>query len=357
MSAPSGTAPRVLCAGDRFITAASLADAARSRFGPGTRAVEYGTSWPDVPFGVVDRVREASGDPGELAALAADSEVILTHLAPITRAVFAAAPSLKVVGVTRGGPVNVDLAAATEHGVPVVYLPGRNLGAVAEFVVGLMITLPRSVGVASRELATGRWDARYFRFELTGLELRAATVGLVGLGSVGSRVAKLLRGFGALVLAHDPYATPAAADEAGVELVPLPTLYATSDIVSVHARLTDETRKMFDAEAFAAMKPGARFINTARGELVDQAALLAALESGHLAGAALDVFDPEPPDPADPLLSRPDVILTPHLAGASRQVALESVERVTDEVAGFLYSGVLDHCANPLWQEHARRRT
>lgn len=165
-----------------------------------------------------------------------------------------------------------------------------------------------------------------------------ATIGLVGLDAVGSRVAELLRGFGSRVLAFDPYADPVAAAAMSVELSSLETVLSSSDIVSVHARLSDETRKMFDAAAFATMRTGARFINTARGELVDQAALLAAMESGHLAGAALDVFDPEPPDAADPLLARPDVICTPHLAGASRQVALESVQRVTAEVAGFLTS-------------------
>jgi len=357
MSTPAGGGtPRVLCAGDRFITSASLATAVRRHFGPGTRTVEYRTEWPDTPFGALDGVREASGDPRALEELAAGADVILTHLAPITAAVLKSAPSLKAVGVTRGGPVNVDLDAATAAGVPVVHLPGRNLGAVAEFVLGVMITLSRGVSSASRELAGGRWDARYFRYERTGTELRAATVGLVGLGAVGSRVAELLRGFGSRVLAFDPYADPVAAAAIGVELASLEMVLSSSHIVSAHARLTDDTRRMFDAAAFATMRPGTRFINTARGELVDQPALLAALESGHLAGAALDVFDPEPPDAADPLLARQDVICTPHLAGASRQVALESVQRVAAEVAGFLSTGLLDHCANPGWAERTGHR-
>lgn len=348
---------RVLCAGDLFITADSLAQAARQELGSEISTVLFQARWPDEPFGPVDGVKEAAGKPGEVARLAAGAQVILTHLAPITAAVFGAAPELRVVGVTRGGPVNVDVEAATARGIPVVNLPGRNLGAVAEFVIGVMISMTRNVNIAAQEMAQGRWDARFYRHELTGPELRAATVGLIGLGAVGSRIAQLLAAFGSRVLAYDPYADPAAAAAVGAQLLPLEQVLSAGDIISVHARLTDDTRGMFSTAAFAAMKRGARFVNTARGELVDQQALLSALQSGHLAGAALDVFDPEPPDRVDPLLSRPDVILTPHLAGASRQVASESVQRVTAEVAEYLRDGVLQHCANPGWaHQHTTTR-
>jgi D-3-phosphoglycerate dehydrogenase / 2-oxoglutarate reductase len=341
----AGSTERALCAGDAFIRPDSLAVAASTALNAET--VLHASRWPDEPFRAVDGVKEAAGDPAEIAALAAEVTVVLTHLAPVTAQVFAAARRLRVVGVTRGGPVNVDLAAATEHAVPVIYLPGRNLGAVAEFVLGVVIALTRNIAVASHELSAGTWDARYFRYEQTGPELRACTVGLVGLGAIGRRVAHLLRGFGAEVLAFDPFTDEEAAASVGATLVDLPHLLTHSDIISVHARLTEETRGMFGTDTFAGMKPGARFVNTARGELVDRAALLAALESGHLAGAALDVFDPEPPEPGDPLLRRPDVVVTPHIAGASRQVAEESVQRVTMEVARYLTTGRLEHCANP----------
>jgi D-3-phosphoglycerate dehydrogenase len=336
---------RVLCAGDRFISARLLADAAAAAFP--TEPVLHESAWPDQPFREVDGVREAAGDPAELAALVPGAEALLTHLAPVTEAVLSAATGLRVVGVTRGGPVNVDLAAATALGIPVIYLPGRNLNAVAEYVIGVMIASCRSIGPASAELATGHWDARWFRYDLTGPELGSSTVGLVGLGAVGSRVATLLSAFGATVLAADPYADPGGARALGAELVELPELLRRSDIVSVHARLTPETKNLLGADEFAAMKPGARVINTARGELVDQPALTAALESGHLGGAALDVFFPEPPAADDPLLRRPDVLATPHLAGASRQVAELSVQRVAREVGRFLATGELTHCANP----------
>lgn len=340
---------RILCAGDKFITPTALADAASSMIDGPLDIVEHQSDWPDVPFGPVDTVTEASGDPTALAEAVRGCHVVLTHLAPITSAVLQAGSDLRAVGCTRGGPVNVDLAAATAAGVPVIFLPGRNLEAVAEFTIGVMIGLPRSINRAALTLKEGTWDARFFRYELTGPELRTATIGLIGLGAVGRRVATLLRAFGATVLAYDPYVSHDVQN--GVELVGLDELLGRSDIVSLHLRATAANAKMFDAHLFAKMKSGSYLINTARGQLVDLVDLREALEDGHLAGAALDVFDPEPPAAGDPLLARPDVLPTPHLAGASRQVAVESAERVAREVAGFLRTGELANCANPDWSD------
>jgi D-3-phosphoglycerate dehydrogenase len=339
----------VLCAGDRFITAETLAAAARYALGADFRdvvTVLHDSDWPDVPFRSVDGVREAAGEVGELVNLVSGADVLLTHLAPVTAAVLQAGTALRLVGSVRGGPVNIDVEAATRAGVPVAYLPGRNLGAVAEFVVAAMITAPRGLMTAAHALRGGRWDAGAFRFERTGTELRASTVGLVGLGAVGTRVAELVGAFGATVLAHDPYAYPARVP-AGVRLVGLDELYTECDVVSVHARLTEETRGMFNAAVFAAMKPGVCFVNTARGELVVEAALAEALASGRVGSAALDVWNPEPPAADSPLLTDPRVMATPHLAGASRQVALESAMKVARAAASFLRDGTLEHCANP----------
>lgn len=328
---------RVVCAGDQFISAELLAGAVRAelgRVGLAAEPVPIESRWPTEPFRDVDGVREAAGDPRRLAELVTGAAALVTHLAPVTAEVLKAGRgSLRVVGVTRGGPVNVDLAAATEAGIPVVHLPGRNLGAVAEYTVGTMICAMRGLPAAAAELAAGRWDGTGFRFDRVGLELRAATVGLIGLGAVGLRVAQLLAAFGTRVLAHDPYADSAAAAVVGARLVGLAELLAESDVVSLHARLTEQTRRLIDATALAAMRPGALLVNTARGELVDSAALDAALASGRLGGAVLDVFDPEPPAPDDPLPARPSVFATPHLAGASRQVAEESAARIARKVA------------------------
>ncbi len=336
----------VACAGDAFITPEALGAAARAALGD-VQLLTHRSGWPDEPFGDVDGVREAAGDPAEIAALVAGADVLLTHLAPVTAAVLRSGSRLRLVGSVRGGPVNIDVDAATELSVPVAYLPGRNLGAVAELVIGSMITATRGTVAASARLREGTWDASAFRYERLGKELRVSTVGLVGLGAVGARVAELLRAFGSTVLAHDPYATAEAAAAVGAELVGMDELLARSDVVSVHARLTPQTRKMFDRKAFAAMKPGACFVNTARGELVDEAALAEALETGQVGSAALDVFDPEPPSPGSPLLADPRVVGTPHLAGASQQVAEESAAKVARAAARFLAGEGLEHCANP----------
>ncbi|MET3806261.1 D-3-phosphoglycerate dehydrogenase [Nakamurella sp. UYEF19] len=340
---------RILCAGDSFITADDLADQCRQQlaeFGP-LELITHVSRWPDEPMGDVDGVREAAGDPAEIAVLAADVDVIVTHLAPITAAVFESAGKLRVVGSTRGGPVNIDIAAATEAGVPVAFLPGRNLSAAAEFAVGLMIAVTRNIGAGSRGLADGRWEGKYYRYALTGPEIGHCAVGLIGYGAIGAHVTRLLLAFGAKVLVYDPYTDASKIDSAGARSVALDELLATADIVSLHARLTPETTGMADATFFAAMKPGSFFINNARGELVRTDDLTAALTSGHLAGAGLDVFDPEPPPADHPLLAMPRVVATPHLAGASQHVAHHSAETVVGQVALFLRTGTIAHCANP----------
>lgn len=338
--------PIVVCAGDRFITAKALAEAA-VRHIDGAQTIEIDSNWPDEPFGDVDGVREAAGSVPELIEAVAECDVLLTHLAPITADVIAAATKLSLIGSVRGGPVNIDVAAATKHAVPVAYIPGRNLQAVAEYTVGMTIALTRNIGAAVGSMAAGEYDASWFRFEKCGPELGSATIGLVGFGAVGQRVAELLAPFGSRVLAYDPFAKPERAQQFGVTLVEMPELLAQSDIVSLHARVTADNKRMMNAKAFAAMREGSYLINTARGELVDEDALRAALASGHLAGAALDVFDPEPPAADDPLRKPPQVLATPHLGGASREVALHSAERIAKAAAQFLTDGTLEHCANP----------
>lgn len=348
---------QIACVGDRFIRSGLLASqlkAALSRTlgapaAGGWRFSELTTDWPDTPFQDGAGIREWSGDIDSVRNVVRGSCVIATHLGPVNAEVLdAAGAGLRLVAVTRGGPVNVDLDAATERNVPVAYLPGRNLEAAAEFVIGLMIAGPRNIALSSHRLhSREQWTGELFAFDRCGNELHGAVIGLIGLGEIGSRVASLLRAFGATVLATDPGLSPDRAAELGVELTPLPDLLARSAIVSLHARLTPQTKNLIRAAELRLMRPGAYLVNTARGELLDEEALVSALDAGHLSGAALDVFYPEPPGLDSALRGRSNVVLTSHLAGSSQQVALGAAERIADVVAAFLATGHLEHCANP----------
>lgn len=201
----------------------------------------------------------------------------------------------------------MDVDEATRRGIVVTYTPGANSAAVAELAVGLMVALGTKLLEASDSTRRGLWP------RLSGAGLRSKTVGLVGLGRIGGEVALRLRGFGCEVLAHDPGINQALADEVGVGLVSMGELLNRSHVVSLHVPLNASTKKMVDADFLARMKKGAFLVNTARGELLDEEALLEALRSGHLAGAALDCLSSQPTEDHNPLFRMPQVIVTPHM--------------------------------------------
>lgn len=335
---------KILCSGDQFIGPDLFVAALTAELGPGNEYVCHSTAWPSQPFTSNDEVREFAGDEVELVECVAGAELWLNHVAPVTERVLAAAHDLRFLAVPRGGPVNVNSAAVRAKGITMVNLPGRNAVAVAEYTVAQMISGPRRVALSSHEMRSGRWTGEFYRYDMAGRELAGSTVGLIGLGQIGSRVARLLRAFGATVWAHDPYVDDDVFAETGCHrAATLTTLLGACDIVSVHARATDETRNLLNARTFAAMKPGTYLVNSARGELVDTLALVDALRSGHLSGAALDVFLPEPPPPDHPLLAMPNVVAVSHLAGASRQVAERAARTMAAEAGRFLRGEPLHH--------------
>jgi D-3-phosphoglycerate dehydrogenase / 2-oxoglutarate reductase len=254
----------------------------------------------------------------ELVELIQGMDGMIAGVDAIDRQVIAAADELKVIARYGVGVDNVDLAAAREKGIVVTNTPGANTASVAELAVGLMLALARAIPAAVEATRAGQWP------RLRGVSLHGKLVGLLGFGAIGQHMARLLAGVGCTVLAHDPFADPAQAEVLGVRLVPLDELRQNVDFLSLHSILTAETRHVIDAEFLAGMKPGAFLINTARGELVDEAALYDALLSGRLRGAALDVFEREPPDVDNPLLGLPQVLATPHL-GAQTDDSLEAM--------------------------------
>src|SRR3984885_11649935 len=264
------------------------------------------------------RLSEYVGDPAEVARAVAGHDILIVHGAPVSSEVLDAT-RLRLVCCARGGPVNVDVAAATERGIPVVNTPGKNAEAVAELTIAFALLLIRAVPRASRFLTRGGGFAEsvFEGREFFGREAPSLTLGLVGLGHVGREVARRARALGFAVIGHDPQ-PPAALP--GVELVSLDALLDRSDVVSLHARLTPQNRHMFGWDTFTRMRPGACFINTARESLVDEAALARALETGLLGGAALDVLE-RTPDGRNPLLDLPNVFVTPHIGGGPAPAA------------------------------------
>ncbi|MEU8797716.1 2-hydroxyacid dehydrogenase [Spirillospora sp. NPDC048819] len=333
---------RVLAAGDRFVLPELLAGALDAELGGAADVRRLELPWPVVPFGPVAEVDEASGDEDTMIDALDGAEACVTQMAPVTAKILDNAPGLRLVAVARGGPVNVDVAAASERGVRVCYAPGRNATATAEYTVGLMLAVLRRIPETHAALAGRReWGGRYYTYESTGLELEGTPVGLVGGGAVGSRVARILAGFGADVQVYDPYLPD------GGGAASLDDLLRRSRVVSLHARLTADNRAMIGARELALMPPGSVLVNCARGPLLDEDALCDALDSGHLLGAGLDTFAVEPPPADSRLFGMPGVVMTPHLGGASRAVAEKAARIVAAEVGRLHRGEPLAHCLNP----------
>jgi D-3-phosphoglycerate dehydrogenase len=288
-------------------------------------------------------LREYQGSPDELIERMEGVEVLVVQGAPVTDAVLEASPSLRLVCCARGGPVNVDIEAVTAQGIPLVITPGKNSEAVADLTLAFIVMLARGLPRAMRFLEEGNrlrdnWEGAKF----IGSDLRRHVLGLVGVGQVGRRVAQRARSFGMTVIAYDPYAR---AD--GIEQVDsLAELLSRADFVSLHARATPENANMIDAAALATMKPGAYLLNTAREGLVDEDALDAALASGHLGGAALDVVHTSQTHGRHRLLRHENVVLTPHLGGATHETLLQGAEMITQEIERFAEGEPLVNVAN-----------
>lgn len=338
----------VLAAGDRFILPALFRERVEAAAGDLAGDIaELELPWPDEPFWSVGGVDEASGDEDTLIEALRGREAIVTQLAPLSRRVFEACPDLRFIGVSRGGPTNVDLAAATERGIAVCNVPGRNGVATAEMTLGLLLAVLRRIPMTQRTLEDGRWEGGFYRHDRVGFEVSGATIGLIGAGAVGGHVARILDAMGADVLVYDPL-LPAGALEGVVELVDsIDEVFRRADIVSIHARLTPETTGLVSAERLALMRPGSYLVNAARGGLVDYDAVTDAIVSGQLGGAAFDVFPSEPADFSHPLFEAAraghNVVMTPHIAGASTQTAIRAAEGVALELGRFLRGEPLQH--------------
>ena len=280
--------------------------------------------------------------PDALAADIADADGLMVRSATkVTAALMDAAPGLRIIARAGTGVDNVDVAAASSRGILVVNAPGANSISVAEHACALMLALSRMVPAADSAMKQGKWEKKRF----LGTEVRGKTLGIAGLGRIGQEVAQRARAFGMRVVAHDPYISKEIAAGIGVELMTLDEVCAAADYLTLHLPSTAETKHLFNDQRFARCKPGIRIINTARGELIDEAALKRAIDSGQVGGAGLDVFETEPP--ADWSLARlPQVVATPHIA-ASTEEAQELVGTDTAAtVRDFLRDGMVRNAVN-----------
>jgi D-3-phosphoglycerate dehydrogenase len=334
---------KVAVIGDRFMQPEFFVAALRERAGAELELRTRELPWPDEPMqhgyagDALEGLTEFMGRPEDFVELLDGARILVNHLAPVTGWLLDRCPALRLIAVSRGGPTNLDMAAARARGVAVVNAPGRNASAVAEFTIGAILAETRLIRGGHESLRQGVWRGDLYRADMTGDELCEMTVGIIGYGHIGTKVVRLLKPFGCRILVDDPYVPLAAEDLAdGVEAEGLDRLHERSDVVSLHARVRAETRGFLGAPQFARMKRGAYFVNTARGPMVDYAALYEALAGGHLRGAMLETFWQEPPPADAPLLRLPNVTLTPHIAGASLKTVRHAAAVIADEVGRHL---------------------
>ncbi len=279
----------------------------------------------------------------EIARVIGDYDaVIVRSKTKITAQIVERAAALKVVGRAGTGVNNIDVGAATRHGIVVMNAAAGNTVTTAEHTFAMLMSLSRQIPQAVASTRSGQWEKTKF----LGVELFGKTLGIIGLGRIGSAVAERARAFGMTVLAFDPYFTPEAARDLGIELVPLKQVLAGGDFITVHTPFTEETRDIINREAIALMKPNVRIINCARGGLVDEQALAEAIIEGRVAGAALDVFEQEPVSPSNPLLSLDQVITTPHLGASTTEAQLNVATLIAEQVLDYLKNGTVRGAVN-----------
>jgi D-3-phosphoglycerate dehydrogenase len=293
----------------------------------------------DIPDCTVVTPEQFALDPH--AAVAQADALIVRSAVQADAALIEAAGSVRVIGRAGVGVDNIDVEVATRRGIVVMNAPGASAVSVAELTLGLMLSMARHIPRADQTTRGGKWEKK----SLQGTELAGKTLGIIGLGRIGTETAARARAFGMNLVGTDPYLSPTRAKELGIELIPLEALYARAYYISLHVALTHQTANMINADAIAKMKPGVRLVNCARGELVDENAVEAALHSGRIAAAALDVFHEEPPRNAT-LLAAPNLVATPHL-GASTREGQEAVGiQIARQVRDYLLEGIAQNAVN-----------
>lgn len=340
---------KVLILGDNFIKEEIVKDKLRTalRDIDDLEFISAVSNWPLAPFQNNDEIAEYEGSEEIIKSLIKDVDVVIVHAAPISESILNEARNLKAIGVARGGPKNINLEAATKRGIPVFNTPGRNAVAVVEFTVGLILAELKNIARAHSNMVQGNWRYDYYLYDQCKFELTDRVMGLIGFGNIACKLSTIMKAFGMKVVSFDPYAKLEKMQEYGVEKVSFDKLLEISDIVSVHARLTEETKEMFNMNVFEKMKRSALFVNTARGGLVNYEDLANALASGEISCAAIDVYENEPVDFHSKIMKCKNVTFTPHIAGATTDAAHYGLEMLTRDISNFLKGNSVKNCINP----------
>ncbi len=275
-------------------------------------------------------------------AVADVDAIVVRSETKISAEVLAAAKKVKIVGRAGVGVDNIDVTAASRQGVIVVNVPGGNTISAAEHTVAMLLALSRNIPQANASLKAGEWK----RSQFTGTELQGKVLGLVGLGRIGREVAKRCQSFGMPVLGYDPYASEEYAKNFNIKLCTLEEIYAQADYITVHVPMNDSTKHMFNATTLQKLKPGVRLINCARGGIIDEAALADAIQSGHVKGAAIDVFEEEPPKKDNPLLALTNVIVTPHLGASTEEAQVKVAQELAETLRDYFLTGAVRNAVN-----------
>jgi len=341
-----------LAVGDAMIPAVSFEDAVRDKLSPYINQIFSG-NWEDNWDKLQQRrlLVEKKGPEVEsviplIRRHGQETSILVGLFVPVSRESYAYMPQLRILGVSRAGYENVNVEEATRRGIAVCNVVGRNAQAVSDFTIGLMLAECRNIARAHHAIANGQWKKEFANSDNIP-ELRGKTIGIIGFGHIGRLVARKLAGFQVNIIVYDPNMSAGDIREAGCQPVDKETVFQCSDILTLHARLTDENSRLVGEPELASMKPTSYLINTARAGLVDKEALLGALRAGHLAGAALDVFWEEPLDAAEELLQMSNVTLTSHLAGTTREALTRSPQLLVDNILSLIEAGESQSLINP----------
>jgi D-3-phosphoglycerate dehydrogenase len=345
---------KILVAGDSFV----LVEDFRRAFSNlsktnSVRFIEMNENEKLVPSSSSEKsIREYLGNPKQLVEeLKSDTgiECLVVHGAPITDAVMDASPSLKIIGCARGGPVNIDVPAATKRGIIVIGSPGKNSDAVADLTIALMIMLSRNLVRAINHVKTTKIVGadNFEGSQFFGHELGGRTLGLIGYGKVGSKVAKRALAFGMDILVYDPYVDRSLIEAPRISVTDFDTLIKNSDYISLHARESKENENLIGEKQFKMMKKEAYFINTARASMVDEEALYHALKSKTIAGAAMDIVRYDPKRPVNPLVELDNAIVLPHIGGATFETTTKGADIVAKQLERYLSGEDLETVVNP----------